>query len=501
MKLTQLLSSFDPLEIIGNSEVEISSLCYDSRKVSAGAMFFAWKGEKTDGHLYIGEAIEKKAQVIVCSEIPPEYTHRSVTFVKVRDPRRVLGKVASEYYGKPSDRLALVGVTGTNGKTTTSFLIRYLLEKQGMKSGIIGTVFYDTTQSCVSSNRTSPEGSDLQYLLYQMVQAGCGAGVMEVSSHAIDQGRIEGTNFQVGIYTNLSQDHLDYHRTMEQYQRSKENFVSYIQGGQRNTGAVVINVDDPRWGLFAEKLRGKKEMITVSAEGRKEATLKASSILCDRFSTIFNLEWAKKIFKARSSLLGYFNVENTLLALGATLLLGFPLERSISLLETFPGVPGRMERYYSKDGLLAIIDYAHSEDALSKLLHTLRSFQPSRIILVVGCGGDRDRTKRPKMAKVASDLADIVLFTSDNPRSESPEQIFDDMRPGVEVSKKVHWIVDREEAIRKAIIMANSKDIVCVAGKGHESYQEIAGVFYPFNDRLVVEKLLKERSEYGVALD
>ncbi|WP_048810221.1 UDP-N-acetylmuramoyl-L-alanyl-D-glutamate--2,6-diaminopimelate ligase [Candidatus Methylacidiphilum infernorum] len=493
MKLKNLLYALEPLEVVGSVDCEITSISYDSRKVSEGSMFFAWKGQKTDGHCYIGEAIEKRARAIVCSEIPRLYVSQAVTFLKVRDPRRTLGKAASLYYGNPSQHLSLVGVTGTNGKTTTSFLTRYLLEKQNWKAGLIGTVCYDTTESCIPSSRTCPEGSDLQYMLYRMVQAGCRAAVVEVSSHALDQGRIEGSNFRVGIYTNFTQDHLDYHLTMEEYRRSKENFIAYIRGGKEGDGGVVLNLDDPQWRLLAEKLRKKMRIVTVSSEGRKEADLKAGSISCDRFSTKFVLEWAGKVFKVKSSLLGYFNVDNALLSLGGVLLLGIPLEQSISFLEFFPGVPGRMEKYYSKDGLLVVIDYAHSEDALSKLLHTLKCFQPKRLILVVGCGGDRDRLKRPRMAKVASENADIVFFTSDNPRSESPERIFDDMRAGVEESKKLHWIIDREEAIKQALCLADSTDIVCIAGKGHEDYQEIGGVFYPFSDRLVVQKHLKQR--------
>ncbi|KIE59370.1 UDP-N-acetylmuramyl peptide synthase [Methylacidiphilum kamchatkense Kam1] len=492
MKLSDVLSDLEPLAIKGSIDWEINTIVYDSRKVVEGSLFFAWKGQKTDGHRYIVEAIERGARGVICSEMPAWQTSKETTFVQVKDPRRVLGKVASVFYGDPSSHLSVIGITGTNGKTTTSFLMRHLLATQGWKTGLIGTIYYDTTVDRIPASRTSPEGSDLQQLLFQMLKANCQAAVMEVSSHALEQGRIEGTEFRIGIFTNLTQDHLDYHQTMEAYRQSKEKFISYIRTRKEGEGGVVLNIDDPQWSALAEKLKGRVNMVTVSAQGKPAAKLKARSIKYDRLQTVILAEWAGQLYQLNSPLLGRFNVENLLLSLGGTLLLGIPLEAAIRALASFPGVPGRMERFYAKDGLLAIVDYAHSEDALLKVVLTLREIQSSgRIILVVGCGGDRDRTKRPKMAKVASDYADLVIFTSDNPRSESPERIFEDMKRGVDSSsKRIYWIVDRKEAIRKAIQIANPGDIVCVAGKGHETYQEIDGVFYPFDDRLVVRECL-----------
>jgi len=495
MKLSDVLSDLQPLAIKGSIDWEINNIVYDSRNVVEGSLFFAWKGQKTDGHRYIEEAIERGARGVICSEAPAWPTSKETTFIQVKDPRRVLGKVASVFYGYPSSHLPVIGITGTNGKTTTSFLMKHLLATQGWKTGLIGTIYYDTTVDRIPASRTSPEGSDLQQLLFQMLKANCQAAVMEVSSHALEQGRIEGTEFRIGIFTNLTQDHLDYHLTMEAYRRSKEKFLSYIQAGKEGEGGVVLNIDDPQWSDLAEKLKGRVNMITVSAQGKPAAKLKARFIKYDRLLTVILAEWEGRLYQLHSPLLGRFNVENLLLSIGGTLLLGIPLEPTLGALESFPGVPGRMERFYAKDGLLAVVDYAHSEDALLKVVLTLREIQSSgQIILVVGCGGDRDRTKRPKMAKVAADYADLVIFTSDNPRSESPERIFEDMKRGVNSSKKIYWIVDRKEAIRKAIQIANPGDIVCVAGKGHETYQEIGGVFYPFDDRLVVKECLSLRA-------
>ena len=491
MNLRELIPSLPECSVEGTPDREIAALRYDSRQVERGDLFFAWKGAASDGHRFIADVCLRGAAGVVLEQSQADRPD-SATFIRVPDARRALARMAGAFHGFPARSLAPVGITGTNGKTTTAFAIKHLLSEPGRPIGLLGTIRHEIGQTVLSASRTTPEGSDLQELLGRIKAAGCVGVVMEVSSHALDQGRVEGIEFAVGVFTNLTPDHLDYHKTMEEYFAAKRRLFE----GSNAAAAAVVNIDDPYGARLAAALHADLHrtgtLITTSADGARTASLRAEKIHAAPHGTAFDLVFNDQRRAVETPLIGRFNVANTLSAVGAALAMDRDFDRIASRLHDLPAVPGRLERFGGGDLPTVVVDYAHTEDAVRKALETLRELQPKRLLAVVGCGGNRDRTKRPRMAAAALELADQVYFTADNPRNETVSAIFDDMRAGVPAgsASRAAWIADRQAAIARAIADAAPSDIVCVAGKGHEATQEVNGVFTPFSDRAVVEEIL-----------
>jgi UDP-N-acetylmuramoyl-L-alanyl-D-glutamate--2,6-diaminopimelate ligase len=483
MTLEELQSLLPDALFKGTLSSEVKGLSYDSRRIRPGDLFFAWKGDKSDGHQYLLQAVEKGAVGVVVEKISTALPAHFFQ-VEVKRVRESLARVASAFYQYPSHQMELIGVTGTNGKTTTAFLTKHLLQASGWNPGLIGTIRYEIGDRIIPASRTTPEGSDLQELFAQMVKDQARAAVMEVSSHALHQGRVAGTRFQVVVFTNLTQDHLDYHGTMEDYFDAKLGLFTGLESG----AFAVVNLDDPRATSVLKALPANVTPLTVSAEGKKEATLSASKVVCHTGGTQFELSYQGATFPISIPLIGMFNVANTLCAMAASVALGISTEEMIDRLERIPQVPGRLEKITGKEGLTAVVDYAHSEDALRKTLQTLRDLNPRKLVVVIGCGGNRDVTKRPKMARAAVELADLAIFTSDNPRNESVSTILEQMESGVLGEKNYLKIEDRREAIERALSEADPSDLVCVAGKGHETTQEIGGRYLAFDDCQVVRE-------------
>lgn len=471
----------------GTFSGEIKGIAYDSRRVRPGDLFFVWKGEKSDGSQFVLQAIEKGAVAVVVETISSTLP-KHIPQIQVSRVREALAKVSAAFYQNPSRQMQVIGVTGTNGKTTTAFLTKHLLASAGWNPGLIGTIRYEIGDRVIPATRTTPEGSDLQELFSQMVREKCRASVMEVSSHALDQGRVEGTHFQVAVFTNLTQDHLDYHGTIESYFQAKLKLFS----GLNQNSYAVVNLDDEYAPQVLATLPSYVTPITVSAEGNKEAVISAHKVVCHTAGTQFEMHYQGAVFSISTPLIGVFNVANTLCAMAAAIALGVSTEEMIDHLETLPQVPGRLEKIIGKKGLTAVVDYAHTEDALVKTLTTLRDLNPRRLVVVIGCGGNRDVTKRPRMAKVAVELADFAIFTADNPRRESVDDILSQMESGVSRSSNYLKIPDRRMAIQKAFENAESTDLICVAGKGHETTQEIDGRFISFDDCQVVRECMEE---------
>jgi UDP-N-acetylmuramoyl-L-alanyl-D-glutamate--2,6-diaminopimelate ligase len=492
MKLSDLLVAVPESEIAGNPAVEIGALRYDSRRVEPQDVFFAWKGENTDGHRFIAEVRDRGAAAVVLED-PVFAGSRGPVYVRVADARRALASMAAVYHGNPARQFPVTGITGTNGKTTTAFLLKHLLEKAGRKTGLIGTVRYEIGERILPATRTTPEGSDLQELLAQMRAADCRAVVMEVSSHALAQGRVAPIDFRVGVFTNLSQDHLDYHGTMEDYFAAKLLLFKSLDR-EESLGVAVINVDDA-WGRRISGLLPERvKRLTYAQQPENPADVQAEKIRCHTEGTDFVLRMRGGEWPVRLPLLGNFNVANALAAAACAAALGLSPEQIVEALCTAPPVPGRLETFRSADDVTVVVDYAHTEDALRKALQTLRGLGPKRLLVVVGCGGNRDKAKRPLMARAAVELADHAVFTSDNPRNERVADILDDMEAGAAGAKNFIRIEDRREAIAETLAEAKPGDLVCIAGKGHEATQEIAGKFHPFDDRQVAQEFLNRRS-------
>jgi UDP-N-acetylmuramoyl-L-alanyl-D-glutamate--2,6-diaminopimelate ligase len=484
MTLRELIAKMDKPVATGSLDTEIRALAYDSRKVGPGVAFVALRGSTADGHDYIPKAIAAGAAAIIAEQAPPDDV--TVPWVHVRFSRIALAQAAAAFYGYPGKALRIAAVTGTNGKTTTAFLIHHLLNRGHMRCGLLGTIFYDLGGEHVPATHTTPESLEIQQLLAQMRDNGCRAAAMEVSSHALDQDRVHGLGFSVGIFTNLTQDHLDYHGTMDAYFKAKAKLFEKIASQRK--GYMLINSDD----LWGRKLAAQFEHTgrVVKYGFGVGADFRAVNVRYDLTGTSFELEMKDRVSLVRLPLIGDFNVYNALAALAATQFIGVNLRESMDRLKEAPQVPGRLERVTENTPFHVFVDYAHTPDALENVLRTLRALRPNRIITVFGCGGDRDRTKRPKMAAAAEAGSDICVLTSDNPRSEDPEQIMQDAVKGFARPKKNAMIADRREAIHVALYGARAGDIILVAGKGHEDYQEIKGKRYPFDDRKVVRQLL-----------
>lgn len=466
----------------GDMNSEVAGVAFDSRKVLPGFLFVAIKGRQSDGHQFIEKAIELGATVIVCEKLPEAVSDKA-TFVNVKSSSKALGIIASNFYDNPSGKLKLVGVTGTNGKTTVATLLFKLFSSLDYKVGLLSTVVNKIVDKEIPATHTTPDPIQINELLIKMLEAGCTHCFMEVSSHAVDQGRIEGLNFTGAIFTNITHDHLDYHHTFESYIRAKKGFFD----GLSSDAFAIVNIDDKRGMVMLQNSKAKKQTYGL----KKMADFKAKIIT----NSIEGLELEIGDRNVWFKLIGDFNAYNLLAVYGTACLLGEDPEMILMKLSSITGAAGRFELVRPGSKFTAIVDYAHTPDALKNVLETIEHFRTGneQVIAVVGCGGDRDKTKRPLMAAIACKYSNKVIFTSDNPRSEDPLEIIREMQKGVGPSeaKKTLVMPDREEAIKTACMLAKEKDIILVAGKGHETYQEIKGIKHPFDDKEVLDRMLK----------
>lgn len=480
MKLQELLKNVKPLTITGNADADITGVNIDSRKIEQGHLFVAQKGTQVDGHKFIPKAIELGARAILCEELPEEKTE-GVTYVQVESTEDAVGKVATVFYGEPSKKLQLVGVTGTNGKTTIATLLYNMFREMGHKCGLLSTVCNYIEDEAIPADHTTPDPIELNMLLARMVEAGCEYAFMECSSHAIAQKRIGGLKFTGGIFTNLTRDHLDYHKTFENYRNAKKAFFD----GLPKPAFAVTNADD------------KNGMVMVQ---NTKATVKTYSVrqMADFRARVIEMHFAGMYLdidghEVGVQFIGKFNVSNLLAVYGAARMLGKQPEEILVALSTLHSVSGRLEPIQSPEGFTAIVDYAHTPDALENVLNAIHEVLDGkgRVITVCGAGGNRDKGKRPLMAQEAVRQSDQVIITSDNPRFEEPQDIINDMLAGLneQQRKKVISIADRREAIKTACTLARKGDVILIAGKGHEDYQEIKGVKHHFDDREVVRDI------------
>ena len=479
--LKDILRTLDVLKCIGSTEVEVSGVRADSRKVEKGDLFVATVGTKVDGHDFIPSVIEKGASVVVCEKLPENLDGKAV-FVQVADANEALGRLASAWYGYTSSHLRLVGVTGTNGKTTTATLLYQLFGRFGHRCGLLSTVCNYVAGEARPSTHTTPDPLSLNALLADMVAAGCEYAFMEVSSHSIDQRRIAGLSFVGGLFTNITRDHLDYHKTFANYLAVKKRFFDELPA----EAFALTNLDDKNGMVMLQNTPASKYTYST----RAMANFKAK-VLEDNFDGMLLEMNGREVVVP---FIGRFNASNLLAVFGAAVLLGKPEEEVLVHLSALRSVSGRFEVVKSKDGYRAIVDYAHTPDALMNVINTINEIRcgKGRLITVVGCGGDRDKGKRPMMAKEALAGSDQVILTSDNPRSEDPQAILDDMMEGVDVADKrrVLVVVDRYQAIKTACMLAQPDDVILVAGKGHENYQEIKGVKHHFDDKEVLAEVM-----------
>ena len=486
MKIRELLSEIRVLSSSGSKDQLVKLLLTDSRRVVPGSIFFAVSGSKTSGCQYINEAIERGAIAIISESnqrpIDP------ILFVQVEDVRHALAKMAQLFYGSPDQSISITGVTGTNGKSTVAQLLQFYFRKQSKKCGLLGTIEYDLGDRTLPAHRTTPESVDIFSMLAEMIKSDCKEAVMEVSSHGIDQKRIANMEFDTAIFTNLTRDHLDYHANMENYFQAKCRLFDGSNG--TSIKKAVVNIDDP-YGLRLSKII-PREVKVITFGTHESANLKISNINLTSEECNFNLSFDDREVRIKSPLLGKYNVSNVVAALAVLYLKGDSLEEFQEELLGFSGVPGRMERIPNSLGYTILVDYAHTPDALKNALSMLRDIISGKIILVFGCGGNRDRSKRPEMLKIALAYANFIFLTSDNPRSEKIDNIFQDMLIGNDPSESTYFVKDREKAIRRALKVANPGDCLLVAGKGHETYQEYADTIVPFDDRKVIIKLLQK---------
>lgn len=488
-KLSDYFRDGEFLTSKGDLERPISGLAMDSRRVMPGNLFFALPGRRADGSSFIDEAIQRGAVAIVGEKIPSGTAAR-VTYVQVADARRSLALVSQRYFNFPDKALDLVGVTGTNGKTTVATLIKHLLSTPVQRVGLIGTVNYDLGNRIVPSYRTTPESLELYGLLAQMRDAGCRQAAMEVSSHGIDQHRVLGMQFGVAVFTNLTRDHLDYHKTMAEYFTVKSRLFTGAAGTAPR--AAVINLDDPHGRQLAAVVPATVKLITFGESS--EAVVRAENVRLSFKSTALRLVWPEGSIELESPFIGRYNVSNLLAAFAACYALGRDPSVIAARLKSFGGVPGRMERIEEGQPYNVLVDYAHTDDALHNALGMLRAITPGRLFVVFGCGGNRDRSKRALMTAAVQEFADHAWATADNPRAEQLGQIFSDMQPGVQDAAKLTFVEDRRRAISLALDAAREGDCLLIAGKGHETYQEFADTIIPFDDRQVVRELIGIKS-------
>ena len=473
MKLKELLKSVEIVQIIGNEQVEITNITQDSRKIIENTLFFAVKGAKIDGHSFIEQVIKEKVKVVVCEKLP-EVCPKEVTFVQVADTTITMGHIAANYYGRPSDKLKLVGVTGTNGKTTIATLLYQLFAHMGYKVGLISTIANYINGERIETKNTTPDVLTLNETMYRMVEAGVTHCFMEVSSHGVAMHRIEGLHFVGGVFTNLTQDHLDFHKTLADYRDTKKKFFDSLD----KTAFALTNVDDKNGGYMLQNTLARKCTYSLKTMADFRAT-----VLENTFSGMLLRINEKEVWV---SLIGKFNAYNLLAIYATAILLGEDSDQVLIALSQLTPVAGRFQYFVAPDKRTLIVDYAHTPDALENVLETIRSIKQGgqQLITVVGCGGNRDKGKRPIMAHIATMLSDKVVLTSDNPRDEDPETILREMEAGIraEYQAKYMTVTDRRQAIKVACHLAKAGDIILLAGKGHETYQEVKGERSHFDD-------------------
>ena len=483
MKINEILANCNLLEIEGEKDVDIVDLAFDSRKVKDGSLFFAVRGTQVDGHEYIEKAVAQGAKAIVCEKLPKTKAD-NVTYVQVDNSAYVLGVSASNFYGNPSKKLKLVGVTGTNGKTTIATLLYRLFTDAGYSCGLLSTIENIVSREVIPSTHTTPDPLELNALLQKMVECGCEYAFMEVSSHSVDQDRIAGLHFAGGIFTNLTHDHLDYHKTMANYRNAKKKFFDNLP----ETAFALTNLDDKNGAVMLQNTRAKK----LSYALKHDADFKGI-VMESHFDGMLLKINGTEVF---TLLVGGFNASNILAIYGAAIALGFKKDELLVEISKLHGANGRFDMVHSEQGIVGIVDYAHTPDALENVLTTINEVRCHKetLITIVGCGGNRDTTKRPEMAAVAVRLSDKVILTSDNPRNEDPDEIIRQMQAGIgEADRpKVLSITNRHEAIRVGVALAKKGDIILVAGKGHENYQEINGIKNHFDDKEELSKAFKE---------
>ena len=480
MKLNEVLKNIQPLKVIGDAEVEVTGVNIDSRRIQNGHLFIAMKGTQVDGHKFISKAIELGAKSILCEDLPTGMVE-GVTYVQVESTEDAVGKAATIFYGDPTKKLKLVGVTGTNGKTTIATLLYNMFRKFGHKVGLLSTVCNYIDGEAIAADHTTPDPIELNELLSKMVAAGCEYAFMECSSHAIHQKRIGGLKFTGGLFTNLTRDHLDYHKTFENYRDAKKAFFDELP----KEAFAITNADDKNGMIMVQNTKATVKTYSI----RAMADFRARIIECHFEGMYLDID----NHEVGVQFIGKFNVSNLLAVYGAAVMLGKKPEDILLILSTLNSVSGRLEPIHSPEDYTAIVDYAHTPDALENVLNAIHEVLDGKgnVITVCGAGGNRDKGKRPLMAQEAVKQSDKVIITSDNPRFEEPQDIINDMLAGLNATqmKKVLTIVDRKEAIRTACMLANKGDVILIAGKGHEDYQEIKGIKHHFDDKEVLHDI------------
>tara|TARA_B110000971_G_scaffold221923_1_gene271556 strand:- start:8080 stop:9534 length:1455 start_codon:yes stop_codon:yes gene_type:complete len=484
MKLLKDLLYKVDLELIeGSTNIAIPHVCFDSRFVQKDSLFVAVKGTLSDGHSFIESALKLGAVVIVCEELP-QNLNSNVVYVKVPNAAKALGIIASNFYDNPSEKIKLVGVTGTNGKTTVATLLYNLFQALGLKAGLLSTVVYKIGPSSINATHTTPDAIRINQLIYEMVESGCKYCFMEVSSHAIDQGRIVGLDFDIALFTNISRDHLDYHKTFDDYILAKKQFFDLLS----SKATAIVNKDDKHGATMLHHSKAIKKTFAL----RSNADYKCK-IIESQFSGLHLNVNGQDVY---TKLIGHFNAANLLLSYAAAIELGEDALQVLTVLSSLNAVDGRFQQFKTETGVTAIVDYAHTPDALDNVLNTIDDIRSGKekVVCIIGCGGDRDHGKRPLMAASACKWADQVILTSDNPRNEDPKVIIEHMKLGLTNSqlRKIVSIEDRKEAINLGLTLCSADDILLVAGKGHEKYQEIKGERFPFDDLAVLKAHFKD---------
>ena len=485
MKLSTLVYHLGSMETDNLCDVEITGITNDSRKVRPGYLYVAVKGYKADGHDFIKKSLESGAQAIVSEEKFSLDTN--VPQIIVHNTRKALSSLSCCFYNNPSQKINLVGVTGTNGKTTTTFLIKSVIEQAGYVAGLIGTIKYQVGKKVITAKETTPESVELQRLIAEMVEAQMEFAVMEVSSHSAIQHRIEDIDFKTAVFTNITTEHMDYHKTFSNYMDAKAELFKNL----KRDSFAVLNADDESSGYFADRTNAKILWYGI----KNDADIKAEICGESTSNTMIRLSCSGREIDVKIPFVGLHNVYNTLASAAGAISLGFELDVIKSGVETASVVPGRLENVPCDRGFKVVVDYAHTPHALETVLNALKNLVKGRILLVFGCGGDRDREKRPQMGRIADEKSDIFWLTNDNPRSEEPLNIIDDIKTGIKTGRSFHIQTNRHNAIAEALSEAKDDDLILIAGKGHEKYQIIKDTIAPFDDRAVVEKILSKNSD------
>ncbi len=490
MKLKQIIAEMGEADAVGLIDRDISGIAYDSRRVTPGMIFVAIPGRNVDGHEYISRAINQGAAAVICENDAVPNSRADI--IRVPDTRVALARTAAAFYAHPSDQLEVVGVTGTNGKTTVSFMTKHILERAGKAAGLLGTVRYEIGERTIPAQRTTPEALEIQQMMRQMLRSGCSACVMEASSHGLEQNRVDQVEFNVGVFTNLTAEHLDFHGSLESYFAAKRKLFESLRTGKK-AAVGVANIDDAHGARLVREMEGLS-FVTYGRAASADLRLKDVSVSAE--GTHFEFVARGVAHACRLPLIGRYNADNALAAIGAAMALGAPVAEAAEALTTLPVVPGRLEPVEAGQGFKVYVDYAHTDDALAKALETVREVTPGRVILLFGCGGDRDAGKRRRMGEVAARMSDLTVITSDNPRSEDPERIANEILDGFTAvrTEGVSLETDRARAIEETVWMAQPGDSVVIAGKGHETYQEFENTVVPFDDRIHAREALERAS-------